>query len=75
MGPGGVGQEVRPLCTGRHDPITCLGSEGYTGFPRGVGQEASVLVKGLALRQTRWAQVPMALLANCATSTSSLTGL
>lgn len=51
-------QEVRPLCTGRHDPITCLGSEGCTGFPRGEGQEASVVVKGLSLGQTRMGSTP-----------------
>lgn len=75
VGPRWSGAGSEALRTGRHDPITCLGSEGYTGFPRGVGQEASVLVKGLALRQTRWVQVSTALLANCATSTGSLTGL
>lgn len=67
MGPGGAGQERRPLCTGRHDPVTCLDSEGYTDLAWRVGQEASVGVKGLALEQTGQVQVPATVLANCVT--------
>lgn len=50
-------QEVRPLCTGRHDPIICLGSGGCTDALWGAGQEASVVVKGLVSGQTRRGQV------------------
>lgn len=65
LGPGGAGQEGRALCTGRHDPITCLGSEGCTNPPWGVGQEAGVVVKeGLGFGEDKTVQVLAMLLAN-----------
>lgn len=42
LGPGGAVQEGGPLCIGRCDPITCLGSEGDTDPPWGVGQAAGM---------------------------------
>ena len=42
LGPGGAVQEGGPLCIGRRDPITCLGSEGDTDPPWGVGQAAGM---------------------------------
>lgn len=42
LGPGGAVQEGEPLCIGRRDPITCLGSEGDTDPPWGLGQAAGM---------------------------------
>lgn len=42
LGPGGAEQEGGPLCTGRRDPVTSLGSEGDPDPPWGVGQAAGM---------------------------------